>query len=286
MVLHTFLGESRERRGDMQRLSLVFGLTLAFAFVEFLGAYLSHSISLASDGVHMMGDVGGIGLAWTIGHVTHQMRNSSASERLKMLGAYTNGILLVLVSLGIAGVAIWRFSHPFEIRSQIMMGVAGGGLMVNVISLLLLSNLQKRDLNLRGAYRHIQSDALTSFGVIVGAGLISLTGKTFIDSLLGIAVACFIMWRAQDLIRDAGRTLVGESFNTGALEELVRSFAGVSDTHNLHIDSVNGSVCVTLHLVTKGKRPNKVVARVREGLARRGIHAVTIEQCTTRCPSS
>lgn len=269
----------------MKRLSLVFGLTLAFAFVEFLGAYLSHSISLASDGVHMMGDVGGIGLAWTIGYVTHQM-NSSRSKRLGMLGAYTNGILLVLVSLGIIGGAIWRFSHPLEIRSQIMMGVAGGGLVVNLISLLLLNSLQKGDINIRGAYRHIQSDALTSFGVIVGAGLISLTGKTFIDSLFGIAVAGLIMWRAQDLIRDAGRALVEEPFNTGALEELVMSFAGVSGVHNLHISSANGSVYVTFHLVTRGRRPDKVVARVREGLGIRGIQVLIIDQCKTGCPSS
>jgi len=268
----------------MKRLSLVFCLTLGFAFVELLGAYFSHSLSLASDGVHMMVDVGGIGFAWTIGYVTQQMRNPSVAERLKMLGAYTNGILLALVSLAIAGGAIWRFSHPSEIRSQIMMVVAVGGLVVNLISLLLLRNPQKRDLNIRGAHRHIQSDALTSLGVIVGAGLIQLTGKTFIDSLVGIAVACFVIWRVQDLVRDAGRALVWEPqpSNTQELTELIESFAGVEGVHNLHL-AVNGSVRVTFHLVTRAKHPRKVIARIRSGLALRGIQAATIEPCTRAC---
>lgn len=267
----------------MQRLSLVFCLTLGFAFIEFLGAYFSNSLSLASDGVHMVADVGGIGLAWTIGYVTSRTRNFSASQRLEMLGAFANGILLVLVSLGIAGGAIWRFSHAFEIRSQIMMAVAGGGLAVNLISFLLLSNLQKGNLSIRGAYLHIQSDALTSVGVIVGAGLIQLTGKTFIDSLVGIAIAGFILWRAKDLIRDAGRALLGPLFNIKELAELIGSFPGVEGVHNLHFAAVNGSACVTFHLVTRGRRPRKVIARVRGGLASRGFHASAIELCTREC---
>lgn len=270
---------SYERGSDMKRLTMVLWLTAAFACVEFLGAYLSHSLSLRSDAVHMVGDVGGIGFAWVFA-VLVQRREISGRKRAEALGAWTSALLLIVISLIFVVSSSLRFFSPHEVESGIMLMVGGGGLGVNILGLVLLYKEQKSNLNTRGAYLHIQSDALSSVGVVVGALAIGLTGQAIIDPIVGILIAFLILRSAGALLKTSWAVLTRESYSpNGALSEstmlaLIKGMRipGVQGVHAVTVKRDEHFAQASLHIVVADNRGRKkVLKEIRTFLRRLGI---------------
>jgi cobalt-zinc-cadmium efflux system protein len=178
----------------MVRLYVAFCLVLAFAFVEFLGAYFSHSLSLASDGIHMITDTWGLGLAVFVSLLARKKRTDSARLQTESRGAHLSMSVLALVALGIMGYAAWRLFHPAPVIPSRMLLVAFVGLAINLGVLFLLWQGRKKSDNVAAAYFHIVSDTLTSLGVIGAALAISASGKDAIDPVvsIGIGVVVFL----------------------------------------------------------------------------------------------
>lgn len=264
----------------MRRLILVFCLTLGFALVELLGAYFSNSFSLASDGVHMAGDVGGIGLAWVFAALA-QRKEASGRKRAEALGAYTSVLLLIVISLILVVSSSLRFLAPHEVESGIMLVVGGAGLGVNILGLTLLHRGQKTNLVTRGAYLHLWSDALSSVGVVVGALVIGFTGKTIIDPIIGILIAFLILRSAGGLLKTSWAVLTrGESyslngvFSEAAILTLVKGMRipGIQGVHAVIVKKDEHFAQVSLHIVVAdNRRPKKVFGEVRTFLRRLGV---------------
>jgi len=135
------------------RLVAVFGLTLAIFGVEAIGGLAANSLALLADAGHMLTDVAGIGLAllaiW-IGSRPASSERTFGYQRLEILAAIVNALLLFGVGLFIVFQAIRRFAEPPEVASGLMIGVALVGLSGNGVSLWLLRVAQARSLNARG----------------------------------------------------------------------------------------------------------------------------------------
>jgi len=263
----------------MKRLTMVLWLTAAFACVEFVGAYLSHSLSLRSDAMHMVGDTSGIGLAWVFA-VIAQRREISGRKRAEALGAYTSSLVLVAISLGLMAFSSLRFFSPREVESGLMLVVGAGGLGVNILGLALLHRQQKSNLNTRGAYRHLWSDALSSVGVVAGAFVILQTGQTIVDPVLGILIASLILRSAGGLLKESWAALVQESRSlNGVVSEAVlltlvkgMRISGVHGVHAVAIKKDGHFVQASLHIVmAHNQRRSRVLSRVRSYLRSLGI---------------
>src|SRR3954463_696727 len=226
--------------GHRRRLALVLGLTVTVLVAEVVGAVVSGSLALLADAGHMATDAAGIALALGAGTLAQRpasARRTFGWQRVEILAAVANGLLL----LGVAGYvlveAVLRIGRPAEIDSGLMMAVAGAGLVVNLVSLALLHGGRRDSLNVRGAYLEVLGDAFGSLAVLAAGVVIATTGGTYADTLASLASGVLVVPRAWRLLREALDVLL-EAAPRGVDLDDVRSHIlgvqGVLGVHDLH----------------------------------------------------
>ena len=257
------------------RLIKVFCLTLAIFAVEAIGGYASNSLALLADAGHMLTDVAGIGLAllaiW-IGSRPADPERSFGYQRLEILAAVVNALLLFGVGTFIIVEAIRRLASPPEVESGLMIAVALVGLAGNGASLWLLRKGQSESLNIRGAYLEVLSDFAGAGAVIVAGLIIAATGVTTADAIASILIGLLIFPRTWRLLRAAVDVLL-EATPKGLDMALVRSHIleapGVTDCHDLHVWTItSGMNVVSAHVIVEpDARPADVLDHLCECLA-------------------
>ncbi len=240
------------------RLLVVFCLTLAIFAVEVIGGFAANSLALLADAGHMLTDVAGIGLAllaiW-IGGRPPDPERSFGYQRLEILAAVVNALLLFGVGAFIIVEAIRRLASPPEVDSGLMIVVALVGLAGNGASLWLLRKAQSESLNVRGAYLEVLSDFAGSVAVIVAGLFIVATGVTTADAIASILIGLLIFPRTWRLLRDAIDVLL-EATPKGLDMALVRSHIldapGVTACHDLHVWTItSGMNVVSAHVIVE-----------------------------------
>jgi cation diffusion facilitator family transporter len=239
-----------------RRLIVVLVMTLAVLVAEVVGAVLSGSLALLADAGHMATDAAGIALA--LGAVTLAQRPARGRrtfgwQRIEILAAVANGLLL----LGVAGYvlveAIRRIGRPAEIGSELMLTVAGAGLVVNLVALALLHRGRGESLNVRGAYLEVLGDALGSVAVLVAGVVIATTGWTYADALASLAIAVLVLPRAWHLLREALDVLLEAAPRGVDLDDVrahILGVDGVLGVHDLHAWTItSGLPVLSAHVV-------------------------------------
>jgi cobalt-zinc-cadmium efflux system protein len=242
--------------GQRRRLALVLGLTVAVLVAEVIGAAVSGSLALLADAGHMATDAVGIALA--LGAVTLAQRPAGGRrtfgwQRVEILAAVANGLLLVAVALFVLVEAIRRIGDPPEVQSSLMLVIAGVGLLVNLASLAVLHRGRAQSLNVRGAYLEVLADALGSVTVIVAALVILTTGWTPADTVASLVIGCLVLPRALHLLRDALDVLLEAAprgVDMGQVREHILGVDGVLDVHDLHAWTItSGLPVLSAHVV-------------------------------------
>ena len=258
-----------------QRLLAVFGLTLAVFVVEATGGFAANSLALLADAGHMLTDVAGIGLAllaiW-IGSRPASAGRTFGYQRLEILAAVVNALLLFGVGAFVLFEAIRRLAQPPEVASGLMIAVAVVGLAGNGASLVLLRDAQAQSLNARGAFLEVLSDFAGSGAVIVAGVVIALTGFGTADAIASLLIGILIFPRTWRLLRDAVDVLL-EATPKGLDMALVRSHIleapGVTECHDLHVWTItSGMNVVSAHvIVAPDAQPAAVLDHLCECLA-------------------
>jgi cobalt-zinc-cadmium efflux system protein len=238
------------------RLTVVLALTGTVFVVEVVGALLSGSLALLADAGHMATDALGIGMALaavTLAQRPARGRRTFGLQRLEVLAAVANGLLLLGVGGYVLVEAVRRIGDPPEIHSGWMLSVALLGLAVNLGSLALLRTGQGESLNTRGAYLEVLGDALGSVAVIAAAVVIATTGWTAADVLASLVVGCLVLPRAWSLLREAFDVLLEAAPRGVDLEEVrahVLGVSGVIAVHDLHAWTItSGLPVLSAHVV-------------------------------------
>ena len=175
------------------RLLIVLGLVMVFLVVEVAGSLLTNSLALLADAGHMLTDAVGVGLALLAIHFAAKPATAAKSfgyYRLEILAAVGNAVLLFGVAAYIGFEAYQRFSQPPEVQSILMLGVAAIGLVVNLVSVRLLSAGAKISLNMRGAYLEVLGDLLGSGAVLIAGLIILTTGWALADPIASVSSPC------------------------------------------------------------------------------------------------
>jgi cation diffusion facilitator family transporter len=239
-----------------RRLVVVLGLTLAVLVAEVVGAVLSGSLALLADAGHMATDAAGLALALAAVSLAQRPargRRTFGWQRVEILAAVANGMLLLAVAAYVLIEAIRRIGQPPEIGAGLMLVVASVGLVVNLGSLLVLHGGKDASLNMRGAYLEVLADALGSVAVIVAAVVIATTGWTPADIVASAVIGCLVVPRAWHLLREALDVLL-EAVPRGVDLQDVRAHIlgvdGVLDVHDLHAWTItSGLPVLSAHVV-------------------------------------
>ena len=239
-------------------LTKALGLTGAFLLAEVAGAYVFNSLALLSDAAHMLTDALALAVALVairIGRRSADRRRTWGYHRFEILAAAFNASLLFLVAIYILYEAYQRFREPAEVGTIGMLAVAAFGLLVNWISMRLLAGGSESSLNVKGAYLEVWSDFLGSIAVIVGACVIWATSWAWVDPVLGIGIALWVLPRTWTLLSEAIDVLlesVPRGINLDAVEAAMRNTPGVRDIHDLHVWSLtSGKVALSAHVVVE-----------------------------------
>jgi len=274
---------------DERRLAWTLAITIAFMLIEVTGGWIAHSLALIADAGHMLTDAAALSLAWfavRLARKPSDLRRSYGYQRLTVLAAFVNGILLIAAVIWIVFEAVGRLTQPLAVNGALMLVIASGGAAVNLISMFVLRGHGHGNLTMRAAYLHILSDLLGSIAAIV----ILTTGWTRIDPLLSILVAGLIVRSAVDVVRKSGHILLEgapEGFDDERLRtELRARVSGVIDVHHVHAWSLTShQTLLTLHARIDDRVDGAQVLReIKQCLAEQfGIEHSTVQIEAEHC---
>jgi cobalt-zinc-cadmium efflux system protein len=239
-------------------LVIALGITAAFMVVELVGGLFSDSLALISDAGHMLVDTLALSLslfALNLARRPATAKRTYGYHRAEIMAALTNGIILVFVTTIIFYEAYQRLRQPPEVRSGLMLIIAILGMFANIVGMLLLRRSQHSNLNIRAAFFHIFGDMISSFGVIIAAIVISLTGWTYADPLIAVIIGVIILVGAIQLLRESSDILleaVPRHIEMNKVLQAAKAVPGVEDLHDLHIWTItSGIYALSAHLVVK-----------------------------------
>lgn len=231
-------------------------LNVLYVVVELVYGLAINSSSLLADAGHNASDVVSLCLSFgaiclakkrPFGKYTYGLRKTT------ILASITNGILIVGAAGFILSEAIQRIKNPVELPGNIIMLVAGIGILVNTGTALLFIKSKKADLNIKGTFLHMISDAAVSAGVLAGGFIIKHTGMYWIDPLLSFVIVAVILIGATSLLMDAFKLSVDavpNEIDIKKVKAFLENMDGVIQVHDLHVWALSTTEnALTAHLV-------------------------------------
>jgi cobalt-zinc-cadmium efflux system protein len=244
-------------------LLLAFILNGAFAVIEYAGGIYTNSSAIIADAIHDGGDALAIGMGLVL---EKQSRRKSAPgfsygyTRLPLLSAVALSLILIGSSVVMMYRGIYSVMDPSQVNSIGMLWLSVLGLVINGVAFLRIrktghTHAHAHDPNSNAVMLHLLEDVLGWIAVLAGSVIIYYTGWYWIDGILAIAIALFIVY-------NSGRNLLGtiniliqatpRHIDTQTLTGALLKIPGITSVHNLHIWSLNGTDHVaTVHIVTE-----------------------------------
>jgi cobalt-zinc-cadmium efflux system protein len=270
---------------SVRSLRIALGLTAVLLVVEVIGGFLSNSIALLADAGHMLTDVAALALALFVAWFSKQPetpRKTYGYLRWEILAAFLNGATLLLISAWILWEAVSRFRTPEPIKGGLMLFVAAGGLIVNLVAARVLASSSSHNMNTRGAYLHVLGDLLASVGTVAAAVLIRYTGWLMADPIASILTTVLIMSGAWRLVRESVDILLESTpahIPLPAVRGQLEAIPGIESVHDLHVWAVTPAVvAMSAHcIVRQPEQHQHVLEHVHDAMRLFGIDHVTIQ---------
>ena len=238
---------SHNDEGNQSEKSLIITMLLNFliTIAEVIGGLLSGSLSLISDALHNFSD----GVAIIITYIAMKLSKKPKTfkytfgfKRAEILAAIINSSTLIIISFFLIKEAVERFYNPSPITGSLMLIVATIGLIANVVGTLLLKKGSEDNLNMRAAYFHLLSDAVSSLAVIIGAVFIIVFKIYWLDPILTILISLYILKEAYSITKEAIEVLMMSAPDGIDIQEIqgeIEKLPEVINIHHLHIWKLN-----------------------------------------------
>lgn len=265
---------------------LALALTSVYLVAEVVGGIITNSLALLADAGHMLSDVAALALAlfavWMAARPA-TARRTYGYYRGEILAALVNGAALIAVSIYIVYEAIARLQVPEPVDAPLMIAIAAGGLVMNLIGLAILRGGKGHSLNVRGAYLHMLGDALGSVGA-VAAGLAMWAGGWYwADAVASLIIAVLVIYSAIQLLRETVAVLMESApahIDVDDVRNALVGMTGVLDVHDLHVWTItSGLDSFSGHVVSSGEvAHDSLLETLRQLLHDRfGIDHVTLQ---------
>lgn len=278
--------DTHHRSANKRRLLLTLLLAGGYMVAEIVGGLLTNSLALLADAGHMLSDVAALGLslfAVAIAERPPTAQRTYGYYRTEILAALANGSALIAVSIFIFIEAYRRLFAPPAVLGAAMMAIAAGGLLVNLLGLWILHAGRRQNLNVRGAWLHVLTDALGSVGAIVAGILIWAFGWNWADPVASVLIGILVIYSAWRLLLEAVFVLMESAPRGIDVDDVRRSMSempGVLGVHDLHVWTItSGMDSLSAHVVVvEQPPPADLLAELRTMLHDRfGIDHITIQ---------
>ena len=263
------------------RILVAFLLNLCFSIFELVGGMITGSVAILSDALHDLGDAAGIGCSFLLERKSRKAPDATHTygyARYSVLGGLITTVILLTGSCLVVYNAILRLLNPTPIDYNGMLIFAMVGVAVNLAAALFTRHGES--LNQRAVNLHMLEDVLGWVVVLAGAVVMRFTDWVFLDPLMSMGVAVFILIHALGNLREIADLFLEKTPDGISVEELTTHLTeldGVTEVHHVHIRSLDGNHhYATLHAVVEGD-PATIKAAIRAELAEHGVTHATIE---------
>jgi cobalt-zinc-cadmium efflux system protein len=274
------------RTAGRARLVWTLALTISYMVAEIVGGYLADSLALLADAGHMFSDAAALGLSLFAAWISQRPPTPQLTYgyyRAEILAALANGATLIAIAIVIFIEAIRRLGSPEPVQGTLMLAIAAGGLVVNVVGLVILSGGRSTSLNIHGAWLHLLTDAMGSVAALVAGGLIWAFGWYWVDPVASIAIGVLVIYSSWNLVKQAIAILMQstpEHLDFDAVRGAIAAVGGVREVHDLHIWTItSGMESLSAHVVLlPGHEHQALLESVRQVLHERfNIDHITIQ---------
>lgn len=248
-------GHGHGAEAGQSRLTIVLCMSAVYLVAEVVGGLMTNSLALLADAGHMLSDVASLILALVAMRVALRpptVQRTFGYQRAEILAALANGAALVAASVWIVVEAVQRMREPHEVAGLPMLGIATGGLVVNLIALAALHGGRDASLNLRGAWLHVATDALGSVGAMTAGFAVWRFHAYWADPVVSVVIAVLVAFSSWRLLRETVDVLMESApahVDVAAVRSAISDVDGVLAVHDLHIWSIgSGTVALAGHV--------------------------------------
>jgi len=241
------MGEIHIHKHEVEGKNLVLSIVLniIITIAQLIGGIISGSLALISDALHNFSDV----LSLVFSLIAHKLSRRKATigntfgyKRAELIAAFVNASTLVIVAFILIYGAIKRFFNPHPIESGLVIWLALLGIIVNGLSVLFLKKDAEHNINMKSAYLHLLTDMLASVAVLVGGLLMKFYGWFWVDSVMTILIAVYLIIVGTKLLIQSTKMLMLFTPDHINIKEIVREvhkISGVGKLHHIHVWHLN-----------------------------------------------
>ena len=220
-------------------------LNVLITVSQVVGGLISGSLSLLSDALHNFSDV----MSLAVSYIANRLAKRDASihrtfgyKRAEILAAFVNASALIVVAILLIKAAIERFKSPEHIQSGLVIWLSLFGIIMNGLSVLLLKKDAKSNLNMKSAYLHLLTDMMASVAVLIGGIFMKLYQVYWVDSVLTLVIALYLIYMGYDLLKDSTKMLMlftPDNIPIKKIVEEVNDFESIENVHHVHVWQLN-----------------------------------------------
>lgn len=240
---HQHNHHSHDLKGRNLLISIILNVVITLAQV--IGGIISGSLALLSDAVHNLSDVISLIISYAANALSQKQASTNKTfgyKRAEIIAAFVNSATLIIVAVFLIKEAIERFLNPQDVGTGIVIALSVLGILVNGFSVLLLKSDSDRNMNMRSAYLHLFTDMMASVAVLVGGILMYFFGWFWIDPLLTLIIALYLIYMGYELLKNSTRVLMlftPASIEVKQIVKAICTLGPIENVHHVHIWQLN-----------------------------------------------
>jgi cobalt-zinc-cadmium efflux system protein len=272
------------------KLLIAIVLNAIITAAQIAGGIFAGSLALLSDALHNFSDVMALLISWFAHRISHKEADGSRTfgyKRAEIVAALFNASVLAGLGVYLVYASVMRLIHPEPVLSEWVVWMGVLGIVVNGGSIFLLEADARDNMNIRAAYLHLLGDVLTSVAVVLGGIAIALWEFYWIDPLISILIAFYLIAASVRLIRESTGVLMQfapASIDACDVESAILEQTDVANVHHMHLWSLSDhAIHLEAHLDFKTDLPLSAASQTVEALEKMLLERFGVTHTTFQC---
>ncbi len=229
-----------------KRLLITISLNIIITVSQVIGGIISGSMALLSDAMHNFSDV----ISLIISYIANKLANEKEQtidktfgyKRAEIVAALINATILIVLSFIMIYEAFYRFNHPKIVKDNWIIYLSILSIVLNILSVLILRAGAQNNLNIKSTYVNLLSDVFTSFIVLIGGLFIKYYHWYFIDPLLSLIIAGYLLYVSWDILKESMQIIMQfapKDIDISEVEKAILELPSVKNMHHVHLWRLN-----------------------------------------------
>ncbi len=219
------------------RLLLAFVLNVVITVAQIIGGIISGSLALLSDALHNFSDVSALAISYFAQKISAKRATRFGTfgyKRAEIIAALFNSSVLAGIGIYLVYESVMRLYNPQPVVSSWVIALGMLGVVVNGGSIWLLEAEAEGSMNIRAAYLHLLGDTITSVAVVTGGAAIYFWHIYWVDPLISILIALYLIYASVSLIRESTAILMEFAPKHIDIDKIAEEVGKIPDIENIY----------------------------------------------------